>query len=58
MGGVGGSQANPGGFSWVISPYIIATSAYARSVTIPRRLELPLETLAEIESVRCTVTEP
>lgn len=44
--------------TWVVSPYIVGSSVYARSVSIPRRLELPLKTLAEIESVRCTVTGP
>lgn len=44
--------------TWVISPYIMLSNAYASSVSIPRRLELPLKTLSEIKSVRCTVTEP
>jgi len=44
--------------SWVISPYIVVGNVYARSVSVPRRLELRLDTLAEVESVRCTVTGP
>lgn len=44
--------------TWCISPYMIQPWAYARSVSIPRQLKVPLKTLAEIESVRCTVTAP
>ena len=44
--------------SWTISPYVISGSTYARSVTMPRRLELALKDLADIKSVRCSVGSP